>query len=40
MDFLFKTINWEENYLDFLRAKNHVIVSNLANAETPFYKRL
>jgi flagellar basal-body rod protein FlgB len=40
MDFLFKSIDFEKSYLDFLKVKNHTILSNLANAETPFYKRL
>ncbi|MEO2153408.1 MAG: flagellar basal body rod protein FlgB [Aquificota bacterium] len=40
MDFLFKSIDFEKSYLDFLKVKNHAILSNLANAETPFYKRL
>jgi len=40
MDFLFGKIDFYKNFLDFLRVKDHVIVSNLANAETPFYKRL
>jgi len=40
MNFLFKDINLETSFLDFLRIKDRVIASNIANAETPFYKRL
>jgi len=40
MEFLFKDINLQKDYLDFLDAENHVHLSNIANAETPFYKRL
>ena len=40
MEFLFKDINYNESYLDFLKIKDRTILSNLANAETPFYKRL
>lgn len=40
MKFLFKDVDYQESFLDFLRVKNHAILSNLANAETPFYKRL
>jgi len=40
MKFLFKDVDYQESFLDFLRVKNHSILSNLANAETPFYKRL
>ena len=40
MNFLFKDINLENSFLDFLRIKDRVIASNIANAETPFYKRL
>jgi len=40
MKFLFKDVDYQESFLDFLRVKNHTILSNLANAETPFYKRL
>jgi flagellar basal-body rod protein FlgB len=40
MKFLFNDINYDKAYLDFLKIKDHVIVSNLANAETPFYHRL
>ena len=40
MKFLFKDVDYQESFLNFLRVKNHAILSNLANAETPFYKRL
>jgi len=40
MDFLFGDINTYESYLNYLRAKDRAIASNIANAETPFYKRL
>lgn len=40
MDFLFDGITLYRSYLDYLRAKDRVITSNIANAETPFYKRL
>ncbi|RTZ58563.1 MAG: flagellar basal body rod protein FlgB [Gammaproteobacteria bacterium] len=40
MDFMFKDIAFYKSFLDFLKVKNRVIASNLANAETPFYKRL
>ncbi len=40
MNFLFEDIDFNRHYLDFLKVKNRTILSNLANAETPFYKRL
>jgi len=40
MDFLFEDIDTYESYLNYLRAKDRAISSNIANAETPFYKRL
>jgi len=40
MNFLFDDINFDQSFLNYLRIKDHVISSNLANAETPFYKRL
>ncbi|HID79129.1 MAG TPA: flagellar basal body rod protein FlgB [Aquificales bacterium] len=40
MDFMFKDIDFYKSFLDFLKVKNRAIASNLANAETPFYKRL
>ena len=40
MEFLFKEIDYQKNFLNYLKAKDHAIVSNIANAETPFYKRL
>jgi flagellar basal-body rod protein FlgB len=40
MNFLFKDIDFDKAFLDFLKVKTHAISSNLANAETPFYKRL
>jgi len=40
MEFLFRDINFNKAYLDFLKVKDRTILSNLANAETPFYKRL
>ena len=40
MEFLFKDINYNKAFLDFLKVKDRTILSNLANAETPFYKRL
>ena len=40
MEFLFKDINLQKLYLDFLNAENHVHLSNIANAETPFYRKL
>ncbi|HIQ26157.1 MAG TPA: flagellar basal body rod protein FlgB [Aquifex aeolicus] len=40
MDFMFKDIDFYKSFLDFLKVKNRAIASNLANVETPFYKRL
>lgn len=40
MDFLFKDVALYKSYLDYLKAKDRAITSNIANAETPFYKRL
>lgn len=40
MEFLFREIDYQKNFLDYLKVKDHTIVSNIANAETPFYKRL
>lgn len=40
MDFLFNDLNLYLSFLNYLRAKDRAISSNIANAETPFYKRL
>jgi flagellar basal-body rod protein FlgB len=40
MEFLFKDVNLQKYFLDFLDAENHAHISNIANAETPFYKKL
>ena len=40
MSFLFKDLRLIEEYLQILKIKDHVISSNIANAETPFYKAL
>ena len=40
MDFMFKDVSFYKSFLDYLKAKDRAIASNLANAETPFYKRL
>jgi len=37
---MFKDIDFYKSFLDFLKVKNRAIASNLANVETPFYKRL
>ena len=40
MNFLFNGLNLYLSFLNYLRAKDRVIASNIANAETPFYKKL
>jgi len=40
MNGIFIDLKYLEQYLHILQIKDHIISSNIANAETPFYKKL